>query len=228
MNAGNPTLDLDPGGAAGALLDRQVEMLGELAQLGLDLARAVAGHVQYQIKSSQDGWNFGFPADPGAAFAKIAQAVRRSLALQAYLLAGGAAGETGLFAKPKALVSLPAPKPAVLTDKTEGRKGQGGQDREGPADDRDPIFDIRRDLGALLDQPVRLSEAVSRPLSPEVAQCCEAMGLDPERLEFTEQGWVVLAAANDPAGPTPLAAWWPATVPGVKGRTPPRETGPPA
>ena len=59
MIAANPSLDLNPCDSAGALLDRQVQMLGELAQIGLDLARAVAGHVQYQIRSSQEGWNFG-------------------------------------------------------------------------------------------------------------------------------------------------------------------------
>jgi hypothetical protein len=80
--------------------ERRLEMLAELADVGLDLAKAVAAHVKAQLASANDGWTFHMPKDPSAAFARLAQTVRRTLALEVHLREGLEARRTSLFASP--------------------------------------------------------------------------------------------------------------------------------
>ena len=95
--------------------ERQGEMLQALAEIGLELAREVADLARRRmIEARESGWDHGLPADPGAAFARLAQSVRRSIALEAHLREGGAfegANAKNLFASPGPPLDLASTSP---------------------------------------------------------------------------------------------------------------------
>lgn len=200
--------DAQPG--AVARVARQLEMLAELNEIGLDLARAVAAHVKAQIADAkQSGWCGNVPHDPAAAFAKLAQSVRHTIALETSLREGSIS-EGGLFAAPGKPINLHAnfaptpPRPRLQPDSALA-----------DADKADRPETIADDLSRLLDDRERFFEIPVGPPGAIAADLCRDLGLDPARLDWRDdQGWTVKADPADPANPgdTPLKSWRPARL----------------
>ena len=79
--AGPPALD--GAASARALIERQLAMLTRLAEIGMEIAEA-AGR-QAAPDDRQGGSEPAFRGDPGLAFARVARAVRMTIALQSRL-----------------------------------------------------------------------------------------------------------------------------------------------
>lgn len=195
--------------------ERQADMLQELAEIGLDLARDVAVFTKARLAEAREsGWDGGLPKDPGAAFTKLAQCVRRTIALEAKLREGGplnggqASGRgEGLFASSGPPINLNpsfviAPTP-LAADRPIAEAA--------PATDRDPPETIAADLGPMLDPRERLFEVPIGSADLHAAAICQALGLDPARIVHRPEGWMVRPHPCDPHNPgeTPLRSWRP-------------------
>ena len=80
--------------------ERHLKLLAELADLGMELARKIVQNAAIPIEAtSGDGDARKPPADPAKAFSTIAQAVRRTVALEARLAEEVKTLRGGLLAK---------------------------------------------------------------------------------------------------------------------------------
>ncbi len=201
--------------------DREIEMLAELAEVGLDLAKAVAAFTKDQLAQARDGYAANFPGDPSQAFARMAQTVRRTIALkhhlreQARTRADGPAGAGDLFqAPPKRGIDLNPPPPVDLpVAKSAPERAFDGPGDSPAADRAAPRESLTSDLGRLLDEPERFIEQVPRaPTRRIVARLCKSVDLDPERLKWQDGRWFVAQSSRDPVAlwcDTPLNIWRP-------------------
>jgi hypothetical protein len=194
----------EPAAEPDARLARQLEMLADLAEIGLALSRAIADHARRKLADSAEGWAFRLPINPGADFAKIAQCVRRTIALEVHLREGKAMARAGLFAAPDGGINLhPAMTPALRPKPADRSPAE--------ASPREPRETIAGDLGRLLDDRERLLEYPVAPTAPIIGKICEGAGLDPRRLAREDGVCMVKADPADPAAPTdtPLKTWRP-------------------
>ena len=144
-------------------------------------------------------------------------------------MAGASVVDSSLFAKSRGLFFQPK-APGLAGPTSDSGENQTSPKSDTDGAERDPMDDLKRDLGSLLDQPQRLGEPLSEALGPMLAECCLAVGLDPQTVDWKAGRWQVEAAADDRdgAGCSPLRAWWPQTIPGIRGAAPARTTGPPS
>ena len=201
--------------------DREIEMLAELAEVGLDLAKAVAEFTKGRLAEANDGYASNFPGDPSQAFARMAQTVRRTIALkhhlreQARTRADGPEDAGDLFrAPPKRGIDLNPPLAVDLpVAKSAPERAFDGPDDSPAADRAAPRESLNSDLGRLLDEPERFIEQVPRaPTRRIIAQLCESVDLDPQRLKWQDGRWFVAQSSRDPVAlwhDTPLNIWRP-------------------
>ena len=165
---------------------RDIAMLHELAEIGLRLARQVAEFTEGRIKEAKEsGWDGNVPHDPSAAFSRLAQSVRRSLALKARLREGGGIGRRSnggdggdslfaSFGRPIRLdpdfapISTPEPAANSLVAEAHAREERGET--------------IAADLGPLLDPRERLLWAGFGPISGHAGEIMASLGIDPARV----------------------------------------------
>jgi hypothetical protein len=212
----------EPCGAPAAVdprFERRLEMLADLADIGLDLARAVAVHIKAQMVKADERWATPLPKDPSEAFARLAQTVRRTLALEVYLRQGLEAGRGGLFAGPPGRgidlcgIDPNPPLKVVAAARRDSESPIESSMESGPRPES-----LQRDLGRLLDEPERLLEVPCGPTDTLIAGLCAELGLDLRRLRFENGAWIVKAEPDAPLGrDEPLKTWRPpipTTMPG--------------
>jgi hypothetical protein len=205
--------------------ERRLEMLAELADVGLDLAKAVAVHTKALMALEDKGWSGCAPKDPSAAFARLAQSVRRTLALEVHLREGLEAGRSSLFAGPPRRGIDLNPSPEIIAAATRGRDIQSRVECAPESAPRPES--LQRDLGRLLDDPERFLEVSIASTDSQIAGLCANVGLDVSRVRYENGAWMVKA---DPAAPLgrdePLKTWRP-PMPGAESEPSDPETGPP-
>lgn len=201
---------------------RQLQMLADLAELGMELAREVQHLAKSRLVEARvSGWDGNLPKDPAAPFVKIAQTVRRTIALHVALRQGGPALAGGCFdapPQPRTLSPLPAtweshPQPPLPPDAFRA-------DAADPSDALDRPLSlgsilaahVRDDLRGDLEGGERLIDRPANWTGLLIGGLCRDLGLDPARLAWKGERWVVEA---DPAAPSgaeeiPLRAWRPA------------------
>ena len=185
---------------------RHLEMLAELAELGMELAREVATLAKSRIvEARESGWDGGLPKDPGAPFARLAQSVRRTIALDAALRDGAGAlakGRGGLFAPPDRGIDL-HPRFALWEDEVVATPTRPGAPEPRETVERPLSVGaiLADDLGRALDDRERLIETPRRPTPELIAELCRALGLDPARLAWIEERGSTPNSPNEAASP---------------------------
>ena len=132
---------------------RHLQMLEELAELGMELAREVQMLAKSRLVEARvSGWDGNLPKDPAAPFVKIAQAVRRTLALQVAL-------KEGLVPAPFPIAEARTPNPSTdrpLRDAAEpadraerplSLRTLIAEDLRGDLDDRERLLDFPTERG---------------------------------------------------------------------------------
>ena len=221
MNAHAPILarlSTDVPGWDRAAFERQIAILGELAEAGLQVALAIRDQAL-----APEGEDAPARADVGLAYARAAKAVRMTLALQRRYIHDLVFQDR--FAEP-------APQPrARPTAVDRVRHGLATGDlSEAEAVER---LDLMLDAVERLEEYEDLSDRIpDRPFDDIVAQICKDLGLDPgwpeqtrERLASSPaggggeppkgvEGACRRTAASPPARPAksgrppPSSAWW--------------------
>jgi hypothetical protein len=162
-----------------AVIVRQLEMLGELAELGLDIARAIAR----QATSETPGAAQVVKGDVSLAYARVARAVRLTLALRSRLLqdlqAWDEVAERHL--RGGRLNAARARKARIGRILDRVIDAEAGDDGEG---DR-----LAGEVRERLEHDDIYGDVLARPVGELVAMICRDLGLSPDWVRLAEEAW---------------------------------------
>jgi len=166
------------------LVMRQLQVLGELAEQGLEIGRAIEG----QAKAVQPGDGVDLNA-LAMAHARVARAVRLSILLQSRLIADMRACEEHAARKAEALAAAQARRDpeSVHKARVEGIVGRVVEAACG--DDEDEIDRLVTEASERLDDDDIYGEVLNRPIGELVALICRDLGLQPDWARLAEEAW---------------------------------------
>ena len=178
--------------------ERHSGVLRELAEIGMDLARALRAHALAEPDAAQ-------AADVGLVFSRISRAIRQTVALEAKL---DADHETRAERAQAAQSVRDADARKIRA--TRQRKHVRGlvhcaiKDTADPNEVENLCFDSREHLADLDD-----TDFEDRPIADIVAGICRDLGLNPEAVRVAEEPGLAAAAnpviPNPPPDPTPAS-----------------------
>ena len=210
MSAATPPQPAAPTGApapdwARALLERQLWVLGQLAEGGLEIARAI--ERQATGAGSDDAAPHTVDAHVPMAYARVARAVRMTILLQSKLIADLQAleaktAEAAYTAKCRRALD----RPHILRE----QKARIGRivGRIAWADGREhaEIERLARHAAEMLDHDDHFGDILTRPVSELIALICQDLGLEPDWPQLAEEAWAMAEIAGGKVG-GPLEAW---------------------
>ena len=211
--APTPPQPAAPTGAAAAdwaraLLERQLWILGQLAEGGLEIARAI--ERQATGAGSDDAAPHTVDAHIPMAYARVARAVRMTILLQSRLIADlqaleartAQAADAALGAKYQRALERPR-----LENAQKARLGRivgriawaDGQD-DGKADR------MEREAVERLEEDERYGDLLTRPFSEIIALLCQDMELEPDWPRLAGEAWARAEIESGAVG-GPWATW---------------------
>ena len=187
-----------------ALLDRQLEALGRLADMGMAMAEAI-----HRRATAED---VGPDADLNHAamdFARVSRAVRMTFALQSRLVSEfkGASGPHGAEDH-NGPIEVLWRNDIVDRDEVKKRQLRGIVETlaEGAALDREGVERLVREAGERLEDDDAYHDLTRRPLGESVALICKDLGLQPDWNLLADIYWAREEIAHSPPG-SPYAGW---------------------
>ena len=190
-----PACDAGDEDWARPMLERQLALLGRLAEAGLEIAVA----IERQVKS-------GEPFDGQAvalAYARVSRAVRLTVMLQSKLI--GELQRQKTFAD-----TIASAMDAELRSLEQAGKKRlvGIVERVActERDDPDAVERLLAEAAERLDRDDLYGDVLTRPISEIVADICRDLGLDPDWANLAQEAWAQEAIADGEAG-APLEAW---------------------
>ena len=173
------TADMAEAGAAVSLGERHQAVLTRLVELGMDVAEAIAAQTR------QEG-----AAEAGAAFAKVSQAIRRTIDLQDRLARDlrPRRGDLAERRRRRASEAGRAHYDAREREIMDGIEAAIGEAR----DDDKEAAEALREVENLLDSD-RFADYEERPVGETIARLCQALGLDPDWCVQSGAGWAIKA-----------------------------------
>lgn len=180
------------------LFERQIAMSGQLAEAGLEVALI----LKDQVKTAHENGGAEIVVSAGAAFARVARAVRMTILLQSKLIR-----QLQDWDRNTAFIAScdMADKDREREERTDQRKASVEQIVERVAGRTHGAWDVERlveETAERLDQDDIYGDLLSRPVSELVAQICKDLGLDPDWPRLAEEAW----ARDEMAG---AAIGWP-------------------
>jgi hypothetical protein len=180
--------------------ERQIAMLGELAEAGLEVAQAIRDQT---LAAAARGDLSSARIDFGLAYARAAKAVRMTLALQRnYLLDLRFEFRHG---EPAPAWDRPAPKPrANEADRIRHGLDTGNLSEAKAVKQLDQTLDLYE---RLIDRVEDLDDDIpDGPFNEIVGKLCKDLGLAPDWMQRTEARLWSEAAGSPPAQPPPRTA----------------------
>ena len=190
---------------ARALLERQLWVLGQLAEGGLEIARAI--ERQATGAGSHETAPQTVDAHVPMAYARVARAVRMTILLQSKLITDLQAleaktAEAAYSAKCRRALD----RPHILRE----QKARIGRivGRIAWADGREhaEIERLARHAAEMLDHDDHFGDILTRPVSELIALICQDLGLEPDWPQLAEEAWAMAEIAGGKVG-GPLEAW---------------------
>jgi hypothetical protein len=166
---------------ARAMLERQLEILGELAEDGLQMSKAIQRQAIRQADAARTQEAAAAPpprTDLSRSCVRVARAVRLALMLQAKLIhdmRDGASPEAASGRKNSVLR-------AVLEQLT----------------DDDKVERLVREAAERLDREDICADLLSRPVGEIIAYICQALGLTPDWPGLAQEAWDEAERNADP------------------------------
>jgi hypothetical protein len=173
--------------------ERHLRLLAELSEIGMTLARSLGELAQARIETELKGEVApGRSEDAASAVEKMAQTVRRTLALEAKLA-------EGVKARRQRLVTDCAERRAARAAAHKTAVGEAimeGLHDAYAADCSDDEYHelaerLLDDAKEYLDDADEMRGYLDRPVGETVARLCAAMGLDPDACEPDGDAWRV-------------------------------------
>jgi hypothetical protein len=220
-----PAQPAQPAGAsdwARALLERQLWILGQLAEGGLEIARAI--ERQATGEGSGEAAPHAVDAHIPMAYARVARAVRMTILLQSKLIGelqtleskaaydAARAKSRQAFERP-GLVHAQKARLERIVRRIAWADGQ----------DADEVDRLGQDAAELLDCDDHYGDILTRPVSELIALICQDLGLEPDWPALAKQAWAKAELEAGRAG-GPLEAW--VSAASVKDRPPANDPAP--
>lgn len=193
--------------AARERLNLYLQMLKSLTLTGMDLAQDVARHTRAMLARAADGaWEPDLNQDPGSAFIKLSQCVRRTIALDLYIRERLEPGAGNPFAErvTRTMPSPPAPAPACLTPDGGPKIPDLKPDIDSPSSKLDIVCGravLMRELGNLHDAPQTFAGDRNRPIFQTIAAIVKDMGLETGWTRYNSDTCRVFGQAYEPKAP---------------------------
>jgi len=192
-----PADDTVPDDWSRPLVERQLEMLGRLAEVGLEVAIEVERRLKADASME--------PQVAAMAYARAARAVRMTLMLQSRLIKELQAreAEAVVEAPPEDAPRRTAEEQAQL-DRREGHKARVERIVERVAkaacsNDEDGDDEVERlvyEASERLDDEDVYGEVLERPVGELVALICRDLGLDPDWSRLAQEAWAKAEVAD--------------------------------
>jgi hypothetical protein len=172
------------------LYERQIAMLGQFAEVGLEMALDIAR----QVKAAADD-GVAMTGDPALAYARVARSVRLTLMLQTKAIK--AVQHLDYLATQDAHAALQDRKVRTLRIVERIANREHG--------DIDTVDRLVEETAERLDRDDLYGDLLDRPLSELVDMICRDLGLDPNWPRLAQEAWARQEAASGEVG-RPLAA----------------------
>ena len=190
--------------------ERRLRLLAELADIGMELARALrpvapaspdGDRVDADGAAAQTGQARG--GDPAEAFARLSRAIRLTLALEAKTDAGLRDLKAGIVRETHETQSVAAERRKVAAAKDAEAREEKIRDlvteaAEAEVEDFDTLNELREALEERLDEDVAYLDRAERPLRETVERLCGDLALRPDWSRWEGEGW---ARTEPPARP---------------------------
>ena len=189
-----------------ALLERQLEALGRLADMGMSIAAAIERRATAEEPGSEAELRHA-PLD----FARVSRAVRLTFALQSQLIADFK-GVGSKSAKAPAADDVPAGmywRPDVVDhDEVQKRQLSGivRELAEGASLDGEAVERLVREAGERLEDEDFYRDLTERSLGEIVGLVCKDLGLEPDWELLADIYWAKQEIKHPPPG-SPYAGW---------------------
>jgi hypothetical protein len=211
MNA-RPPLSSDPeDDRSRRVLDRQLEMLERLAEVGLGIAESIGRQVAADAESpaealSEPGRRAAVLGASASAFARVSRAVRQTIALQSKLISDRQAFEAGVVkdlaqaAKDREIRRIwDKPRQIERAERMVWRIAA----EENP-DDLETAERLATEAAEQLKDEDLYGDILTRPFSEIVAEICLDLGLEPDWNSLSREAWAQSEMAGGDVG-EPLA-----------------------
>jgi hypothetical protein len=188
---------------------RQLQLLGDLAEVGLEVARAVERRAR-DAGADEDMSRIAM------AYSRTARAVRLTAMLQAKLVKDlKADGQAAAEAEQEAAALKARFDPAYRRKARAEAIVERVAEARHP-DDEDRVDHLMRESAERLDDEDLYGDLLERPISELVARLCKSLGLDPDWAELAEElwaaqeiesgepGWPLAGLATERTCPPPL------------------------
>jgi hypothetical protein len=211
-SAPSPTDETDSlDGWERALLDRQLEALGRLADMGMAIAAAIERRATAEAPEADAAPNHSALRHAPMDFARVSRAVRMTFALQSRLIADFKGGGTK---SAQAEEADDGPIDVVWAgdlqehDVVQKRQVRGIVERlgEGASLDRETVERLVSEAGERLEDERFYHDLARRPLGEMVALICKDLGLEPDWDRLAGEYWAEAEIKRPPPG-SPYAGW---------------------
>ena len=183
------------------LLERQLWILGQLAEGGLEIARAIERQATDDSRAAHEVVKGDLPL----AYARVARAVRLTIMLQSKVIADLQKLESNAeIDASHAKIRQDVARPGLLRERKARIQRIVGRIAWAEGEDADQIEQVMRETGEHLDQDDIYGDVLSRPVSELVALICQDLGLKPDWPALAEHAWAQAEIASGAAG-APLA-----------------------
>ncbi len=165
-------------------------MLSRLAEIGMELAEALGAYAKARLGAvAAERAALGPTEDPTAPFNRIAQTVRRTLALRAKLARDLRTGRADLLTERAARRSKADEdhrefKRAAIDAGFKDALAETRPDRDDEASEC-----LLMDMDELLEDADEFRGFLDRPVGETIARLCETLGLDPALCVRDGDGW---------------------------------------
>jgi hypothetical protein len=185
------------------ILDRQLALLGRLAEAGLQIAVA----LERQATGKADADAPVISGDIALAYARAARAVRLTVALQSKLIADRQAFEAGVV-KDRAQAAKDRDYRRIWDKPKQITRVEGAVWRIAGAahpDDLETAEQLALEAGERLADEDLYGDILARPFSDIVADICRDLDLEPDWDSLSREAWAKKEIASGAIG-APLAA----------------------
>jgi hypothetical protein len=191
---------------AATLIAQQLAMLSDLAEVGMQIVRAIRDQATGQGSDEAGDTAPVVTGDVALAYARAARAVRLTLALQSRLIAQR---QAWLLSTAQAAADAAKQRDYqnIFLDVPNKQRVQRmiGRVAQGQRADKETVERLMVEAAERLDDKDRYGDILERPFSEIIAAICRDLGLSPDWPRLSQEPWAQKEIADGKPG-APLAA----------------------
>ncbi len=190
------------------MLERQLAILGQLAEDGLEIAQAIKRQAvdEAPAATAAEPSRKLFRGDVTVAYARAARAVRLTLMLQSQVVAAiQALDRKQAHEAADARMWAQSERPGLVRRRKTQVKRAVWRIASGQFDDNNTLDRLSKEAGERLDAEDLYGDILDTPLSELIAAICKDLGLSPDWPALAEEAWAKAELKSGRPG-APLAS----------------------